>query len=442
MVSEEAKTLTPMEHILQDKTVKIAFIVCGMGFVVFLLWSAFVPLAQGVVAYGHIVTEDNRKVVQHLEGGIIDSILVREGDQVETGAPLLILTDVAAQAGRDQLAQTYLSHRASVDRLTALLEGEEDWSFHDDTKAVNVNESVRADIFSRQQTLFSQQKQSYEADINVLTNRKQNFESAAEAAQGQIDSLDSELKIVKQELTVKQALLLEGLIQKNEVIRLERDEAGLEAELSRLQAEQLAARASAREVETQITQTQAHFQEKINAELVTMRQNALIEQERLTAAQDVVNRTIIYAPQAGEIFNLNFVTKGGVVRPGEDILEIVPMIKNVVATLELRPSDRDVVHNGLRVNTRLAGLNNWSTPSLDGEVINVSADLKTSPRGDYQYYEARILLHENKLEDPDVEINIIPGMPVEAFIFSGHSRTLLGYLWEPISGTIRRGLQG
>jgi len=190
----------------------------------------------------------------------------------------------------------------------------------------------------------------------------------------------------------------------------------------------------------QIAQTRAHFRENVNRQLVEERTKISEAQGQLVAAQDVINRKTIYAPQSGEILNLKFSTKGGIVRPGEAILEIVPRTQKVIAVLEIKPSDRDVVYTGLDVNTRLSGLNNWRAPMFVGEVLNVSADLKTSPRGDYNFYEARVLL--NALETNDDEVEVIPGMPVESFVVSGHSRTLFEYIWEPISGTLRRGVQG
>ena len=437
---------SPWQAIMHDKTIRLASLICFLGFGGFMLWSALAPLAEGVVAYGKIVSENDRKTIQHLEGGIIEDILVREGDTVKAGDPLVVLTDVAALSGRNQTAQALVNARAAASRLQALLGEATNWNPIDQSdldeglEEGDITSADLADILNRQKVLFIQQRQSYAADLSVLESRRNNFLSAANASQGQVDSLENELAIVRKDLVLRRQLLAEKLTQGDQVTRLERDEASMMANISRLRAQQLAANDQAEETRQQSQQTRAHFRENVNTQLVEERAKASEAQSALTAAQDVVNRKTIYAPQAGEILNLKFKTKGGVVRAGEAILEIVPTAKDVIAMLELKPSDRDVVYTGLDVNTRLSGLNSWRAPVLKGEVINVSADLKTSPRGDYQYYEARVLISSSGVKDSDADI--MPGMPVEAFVVSGHSRTLFQYLWEPISGTLRRGVQG
>lgn len=438
--------MTSWQVIFRDKAILFAGFICFVGFSFFILWSSFAHLAEGVVAYGKIVTENDRKTVQHLEGGIIEEILVQEGDEVESGTPLMVLTDVAALSGRNQTAQTLVNAKLSASRLQALLNGASVWApfssknqdeFRQDA---NIDADMLTDIIKRHQDLFRQQRQSYTADISVLENQRHNFLNSAKAKQGQIDSLENALNIVRKDLSLHRSLLTEKLTSGGEVTRLERDEATFVADISRLKAEQQAAKAQAGEAVEQIRQTRAHFRESVNTQLVEERAKTSEARDHLAAAQDVINRKTIYAPQSGEILNLKFSTRGGIVRPGEAILEIVPRAKKVIAILEIKPSDRDVVYKGLDVNTRLSGLNNWRAPMFIGEVLNVSADLKTSPRGDYNFYEARVLL--NALETDEDEVAVIPGMPVESFVVSGHSRTLFEYIWEPISGTLRRGVQG
>lgn len=437
--------MTSWQLIFRDNVIQFSCFICFIGFSFFALWASFANLAEGVVAYGKVVTENDRKTVQHLEGGIIEEILIREGDEVEVGTPLMVLTDVAALSGRNQTAQSLVNAKVSASRLQALLDGARVWTFSAQSQSQfrrddNIDDVMLEDILTRHQKLFRQQRQSYIADISVLENQRQNFLNSANAKQGQIDSLQNALRIVRKDLNLHRKLLTEKLTSGGEVTRLERDEATFVADISRLEAEQQAAKAQAGEAVEQIRQTRAHFREGVNTQLVEERTKASEAQDQLIAAQDVINRKTIYAPQSGEILNLKFSTKGGIVRSGEAILEIVPKAKKVVAILEIKPSDRDVVYKGLDVNTRLSGLNNWRSPVFVGEVLNVSADLKTSPRGDYNFYEARVLL--NAVETDEDEVEIIPGMPVESFVVSGHSRTLFEYLWEPISGTLRRGVQG
>ena len=124
-------------------------------------------------------------------------------------------------------------------------------------------------------------------------------------------------------------------------------------------------------------------------------------------------------------------------QPGEAVVEIVPLESQLIASLEISPADRDGVYEGLRVITRLSGYDSWSSPSLEGEIMDVSPDLKVSPGGDYSYYEARVVLDLDALAESG--ISAAPGMPVEAFVLSGQTRTLLNYLVEPITAIFRRG---
>ena len=149
-----------------------------------------------------------------------------------------------------------------------------------------------------------------------------------------------------------------------------------------------------------------------------------------------MNRTTVYAPQSGEILNLAFANAGAVIRPGETILEIVPDNQDLIATAEVKPSDRDSVYEGLSVEARLSGLKAWDSPLLKGEVSDISADLKTSPDGRYSYYEAKVTIEKENLSQ--LEVPLTPGMPIEAFIFSGEKRTFVEYLLEPVNATMRK----
>ncbi|MEO1406027.1 MAG: HlyD family efflux transporter periplasmic adaptor subunit [Pseudomonadota bacterium] len=140
------------------------------------------------------------------------------------------------------------------------------------------------------------------------------------------------------------------------------------------------------------------------------------------------------------MLNLAFSTEGGVVRPGEAILEIVPEIEAVTASVRIRPNDRASVFEGQTVRTQISAYKSWLNPSLDGEIVTVSADLKTDVVTGTNYYEARVRIPDASLEG-ETDLDIIPGMPVDVFIFSGKSRTLADYLFEPIASSITKGLQ-
>ena len=369
--------------IFQSLTVKLGALVCALGFGGFILWASFAPITKGIVAFGRVEVETKRKVIQHLEGGIIQEILVREGDQVEEGAPLIVLVDITVTAGRNQLAKKMLTELVSIDRLNALIEGQAifDYTLPDD---IGLEPSVTDDVIQRHRELFQQQQRTMKADIDVLNSRVSSLRDNVSTKQNQIDQLSKAANIVTKDLERKQALFKERMVPINEVTQLELEEARMQTELSRLRSEQSLAKSQIDEVKSQIYQTRQKHAETLNSELVQAKSFLLETQEQLVAAQDAVNRSVIYAPQAGKILNLEFTTTGGVVKPGERILEIVPSSNNLIAIVEISPADREDVYEEQDVRARLAGFQSWQSPPMPGIIQDISGDLKSSPRGDYQ----------------------------------------------------------
>lgn len=421
-----------------DKQIAGAAAACAVGFVGFLLWAGAAPLAEGITVTGSIVVEDNRKVVQHLEGGIVKRLAVAEGDGVKAGEIVVELDDLRVRAQRDEVAQNLISLLASLDRLNALLAGATHIEF-DDFDIYGVARETLLEIMTRQENLFSQQIASRDAEIAVLQSRKTALEDSVEAKARQIAIVESSVRVAQEELALKRTMLADKLVRIDEIQRLERDLAGLQSEASRLLAEQQEAGARAVETAEQIRQTRLSFSERISEELVETRTRILSAREQYNAAQDVLERTVIRAPQSGVVMNMQFSTVGGVVAPGEPIMEIVPDSANLIAQVRINPIDRDAVYEGLNVKARLSAYKTWLSPRLDGKVLGVSADLKISPETGASYYEARIGLDPDGL-DRAIGVKTLPGMPVEAFIDSGTRRTFMDYLFEPITGVMRRGL--
>ena len=419
----------------KSKTIKFGAIICTIAFGGFVIWASLAPLAEGVIVYGKVAVENNRKTIQHLEGGIIQDIIVREGDIVKAGAPLMILTDVSVAAGRDQIAKELANIEASIDRLEALLAGAQRLKFRNLEQDI-ISEDVLTSTRARQRELFDQQRSKLRADIDVLNSRRTGLIERAANHEAQITSTRRAQDLVAADIERSRLLLDQRLIRALDLSGLERDEARLSSDIARLISEQSTARAQADEISQQIVQRQAEFRQQVSADLVTTRSELLANKERLVSAQDVVNRTTVYAPQSGEILNLAFANAGAVIRPGETILEIVPDNQDLIATAEVKPSDRDSVYEGLSVEARLSGLKAWDSPLLKGEVSDISADLKTSPDGRYSYYEAKITIEKENLSQ--LEVPLTPGMPIEAFIFSGEKRTFVEYLLEPVNATMRK----
>ena len=425
-----------MGVLLSDPTLRRSGIACLVMLGLFIVFAGMAPMAEGTTAFGKVAGDSDRQVVQHLEGGIIDEILVEEGTRVKAGQPLMILRDVAATSGRDRAAIDQAENAASIARLRALSSGSADPDL-DRVDFAGVPEQAKAEIVQRHRDLFFQQRRKIDADVEVLATRRAGLAASVRNRQAEIDGNARQLAIVRADLADKRDLLREQLVTRAEVTGLEREEARLSAELGRLNTARAADTAEMADLSEQIAQARAQFSESVATDLVEefARQSEL--EARRTSVEDVVERNVISAPMAGAVLNLRYRTAGGVVTPGEPILEIVPEGEGLVATVEIRPSDIEDIYRGQKVRARLAGIDSWRSPSIAGEVTRVSADLKTSGDGSYSYYEARIRMDAG--ERAKIDAKIVPGMPVEAFLESGRKRTMLDYFFEPLTSILRRG---
>lgn len=414
-------------------------LVCALGFGGFMVWAAAIPLEEGVAATGTVVVESKRQVIQHLEGGIVDDIRVREGDRVASGEILIVLKETASLASRDQVMQGAADFRASVARLAALQAGLDSPDFSSlDPMALGALE--RSEIIGRERALFDEQRNTLNADVAVLNARSLAAASTAANKTREIGITQRALESARTELGLMQSKLDNQMARRDQVTALERAVAALDGDIARLEGQRAEATALAQELRTQISQTEARFAEAVATDLKRANADLLSAEESLSAAQDILNRNVITAPVSGVVLNLAVSTQGGVIRPGEPLLEIVPQADAIVALVRIRPVDRGSVHAGQTVRAQTAAYRSWLAPKVAGIIEGVSADLKTDPVDGETYYEAKIRIPPGEVAAAG-SVEIIPGMPMEVFIFSGRSRTTLDYLMEPISASLFKGLR-
>ena len=413
--------------------------ICFLGLGGFTLWAGLVPLEEGVSASGTVVVENNRQLIQHLEGGIIQDIAIKEGSQVAAGDTLLVLQETASLASRDRVIQEIAALSASALRLSALQDQRRDVDFSS-LPGLPVGEDELGAIKSREYDLFVQQRNALAADIAVLSSRRQSARTNAQLKSNEIDITRRSLASTREELTLFENLFDQQLARRDQVIALERRASDFEGTIARLESEKAIAEAEARSLSSQVLQVEAQFSEVISTELRDTTARLQAAEESLSAAQDVLNRAIITAPVGGEVLNLSSNTKGGVVAPGDTILEIVPNGDSIVASVQIKPTDRAQVFEGLSVRTQVSAYRSWKSPSLEGTIQDVSADLKRDPVSGAAFYEARIQI-ELPSDGSASTLEVTPGMPVDVFIFSGKSRTTFDYLMEPIAASIFKGLR-
>ena len=404
----------------------------------FILWGSLAPLAQGIVAEGVVEVDGENKTVQHLEGGIVKELYVREGDTVEAGDILVLLDDTKPRAEQDLLEARYYQAQAQIDRLKAELYGREELVF------IAMFDALRGDprvdeILEAQTDLFRERRSQHAGQITILEGRVEQLGEQVKGLTARRDAARQEQDLLEKEvgaladLAERQLETLERLTQR----RL--DLAQIRGQVGQIISEIAEAQLAVGETQQQIIQLKTDYRTELSGSL-TESQNLSFETfDRLLAVRDQVARTRIIAPLGGKVINLQVHTVGGVVPPGQPIMNIVPEDDKLIVEAKVSPTDVDNVSVGQEARLRITPFKQRATPELKGVVVLVSADIFTDKDMQVQYYLARVSLPDAelaKLGDKDIR----PGFPVEV-TFSGSERTLMQYLADPIFGALRKAMK-
>lgn len=409
----------------------VLFVVFG----IFGLWSACAPLKTAAVAPGSVALDSNKKTIQHLEGGIIKDILVKEGDFVKAGQPLILLDETNAKARYDIVLSQMRAFRANEQRLIAERDSLEKPDFDIPLLKDKDNPDI-ATIINTQNRMFESRQQAVEGEINVLQQKIKQAQEEIGGLQAQEAAARKQLSYLNEEIATVQKLVEKGQALRPRLLALQRaasDIAGRQGEYS---ANIARAKQSITEAEVQIINVKNNRQNEVAKELRDVQTQIADFQERLKAAEDVFNRIAIVAPQAGEVTGLMFHTKGGVIQPGVPIMDIVPQDDKLIIEARVSPLDIDVVHTGLPARIRLSAYKTRRVPTLDGEVVTVSADRFVDKATNIPYYLARVEIDNDELKELH-EVDLYPGMPADVLIVTGQ-RTLLSYLLNPIGDSFFR----
>lgn len=405
-------------------------------FGVFGVWAALAPLESGAVAQGQVQVLGSQRVVQHLEGGIIKQILVREGDQVTLGQPLIVLDATRAQIQYDRIRQQYLAALGREARLIAERKGLTTITFPQELIQESRLPGMR-EIIEGERRLFDGRRNAVANQLQLLDRRIAKAREEITALRAQQRSDRRQLTLINEEIVGVRELYEKGLERKPRLLALQRSEAELEGSLDNREA--LMARAGQAVAETEFQK--AGLEESTIAEIETDLRAVQVElqdlRQQLTAAKDALSRTSIDAPEAGRVYGLRFHTHGGVVAPGDPILNLVPDDEEMIVRVQLDPNDIDSVSEGAHATVRLTSFNQRTFKPIDGKVLQISPDVVQPEQGP-PYYEARIRLDPEMIKRFEVEL--VPGMPAMAIIATGE-QTMLDYLISPISRSLETALR-
>jgi HlyD family type I secretion membrane fusion protein len=400
----------------------------------FLAWATLAPLAEATIAQGQIRVEGTRRTLQHLEGGVIREILVRDGDSVRAGQVVMRLDTIQAEATREALRASRTALTAQAARLVAEAEEAETVSFPEWLRA---SEDQRArEARAGQSALFQARRASLESQLAMAEAREQQGRASIEAAQGQLRAARRQLELVVQEEAMRRGLVTQGLSRLPELLAVQRALAGTEGTIVELIAQIQRAEAQVAEARSLSRSTRSTRLQEVEGELREVASRLAETEERLRAADDVAERREIVAPEAGTIVNLRLFTVGGVVRPGDPLMDLVPEQDVLVAEVQIQPLDIDMVHVGLRSDLRLSAFRAGVVPTLKGHVTFVAADATQDPQTRMTYYRAFITLEPGQIERlPGVFL--AAGMPVEANIVT-NVRSFWRYMTAPLRESMRR----
>ncbi len=398
-------------------------------------WLALAPMASAVVANAHVKVDLDRRPVQHMEGGTVREVMVRDGQQVEAGQPLLALGDVAVDADARRLEFRWLSERAGVARLEAEVAGAGVLRFPQELlEAGEASPDVVAQL-SKEQALFDTRRGAVRSQVQLLQDQGERIGQEMAHLRAQIAEGEQSLRHQVEELDRNRALVQDGFIAGTRISQLESSVADYRARLEERHSE--LARAGQRLIDTRLRAQALEGEYRQQASDLLKAANGRvteIEQE-LRKVRDAARRQVVTAPAAGTVINLRFNGAGGVIQPREPIADIVPRNPRLVVEAQIRPEDVARVHAGQKARVRLTAFNSLTTPLVEGQVFYVSADRLADRNTQQSFYVVQVEVDPASLRQAG-DLALQAGMPAEVFI-EGEERTPLQYLVEPVLQVMR-----
>lgn len=409
----------------------LALLVGGFG-----LWSTTSQIAGAVVAGGQVEVEQNRQVVQHPDGGVVDEILVKDGDLVTAGTPLLRLDGALLKSELAIVEGQFFEILARRGRLEAERDDAAAVTFPEELARFAETRPEIAALMTGQERLFTARAETEANEIAQLQRRRGQIESQIAGIAAQRAATDSQLALIGKELADLSGLLDRGLTQAGRVLALEREKARLDGVAGELDSARAEAEGKITEIDIEIIKRGSTRREEANTQLRDLGYRELELAERRRTLSEQIDRLEIRAPVSGIVHALQVTTPRAVIRPADPVLFLVPQDRPLVIAARVATVNVDEVRVGQEVALRFAALDSRTTPELLGRVARVSADALTDEASQSAYYRAEVTLEPDELAKLAGHA-IIPGMPVEVFIRTGE-RTPLAYLVKPLAEYFNR----
>jgi len=434
----EATASNPLAPHLADvaQLARYARLVLLAGLLPVLLWLLFAPLSSAVVAPGYVKVDLNRRTVQHAEGGIVREVMVRDGQTVMQGEPLLILGDVGVAADDNRLNYRVSAERLSIARLDAEQSLLTELVFGDDIRKAAAADARLNEQMIKEQALFKAHHEAMLSESSLLRLQRQKVQQEIAALRAQISQAMLSLQHQRSDLESNRNLLRSGFIAQTRINHMEASVADYGVKLEEKRTDLARAEQRVIDIEIKLRSLENDYRQKASDQLkVTAARLSEIEQEQRKSA-DAATRQTIVSPAEGEVIGLRFTAPGAVIAPREAIADIVPNNPRLVIEARIRTEDISRIRKDQAADIRFTAFKYRTTKLVQGRVSYVSGDRLTDQAANAVYYSILIEVDPASLASSG-EIQLQAGMPAEVYV-KGEDRTPLQYLAEPVTQILRR----
>ena len=406
---------------------RVGLWVLGIGFGGFLLWTGVAPLDEGVPTQGMVTIDTKRKDVQHMSGGLVREVFVKEGQYVKNDEPLIRLDDAAVAANFEAIRQHYFTLRAMEGRLAAEQTGQERVVFHRDLQGQN--NPLLKQTLNNQEQLFQSRRMALQADKQAIEEAIQGQQASIQGAEGMLKARNSQLEFIQEQLKGIRDLVKEGYAPRNQQLDLERMAAETMGSIADLQGNILRTQRGIAEMKMRSIQRTQEYRKEVDTMLSEVRREVQADEEKFKAVTQELGRAIIRAPAEGQVVGLAVQTVGGVIGAGQKLMDIVPQNERLLLEARVPPHMIDRIHPGLPIDVRFSSFAHTPSLVVQGTVDSISSDLITDPRTGMPYYLGRVSITPEGMKQLGSR-QMQAGMPAEVVIKTGE-RTVLTYLLHP-----------
>jgi len=395
-------------------------------------WAVLTQISGAIIASGQIEVDRNRQIVQHPDGGVVTAILVVEGDRVDAGQILVRLDPTLLQSDLTTVESQMFELMARRARLAAERDEVAEIRFDAELLDVATRQPEVAELVDGQRRLFEARISSNTQQIEQLRLRRQQIASQIGGILSQQEALTTQLVLIGQELAGQQTLLDRGLAQASRVLALQREDARLKGTVGELTAGAAEAQERITEIELEILRLASTRREEAISQTRDMQVNELELAERRRSLKERLSRLDIRAPVGGIVYGMTVFAERSVIRPADPVLFIIPQDRPLVIASRIEAIHIDQVYLGQEVVLRFSAFDARTTPELFGDVTQISADVFVDEASQVSFYRVELQLRADEIDKLPVNLALIPGMPVEAFLRT-EDRTPIAYLLRPFT---------